>query len=633
MLPDVFKMKKVLKFFTIFAIVTFALSLPVGIFAQNLQTIAEVNGIDVILLIDTSGSMRASDKGRNAIEAANLFIDMMETKNSRVGIIAFNDNARAVIDMTVLNSQEDKELLKQKISSFEYEGYTDIGMWLKEAVASILGNVRDKNSPMVLLLTDGNIEIDPESNARTAEASYNDIVEVLATVGKKLPIYTIGLNYNGNVDTELLKTVSESTDARNYIVKEANNLPQIFNEIFADHIQSSLLELASFVADGENYNEVKIDIQSDFVAEANIIMLSEKEVADVLLFNPQGVQTEFNHDKINFSKSNKYSIIKVISPEKGVWTLKAKGVKGDNIRVNLIYQFDFDVELSAQPSKDGSPYVFTGSLIVNGKKVSDETIYKATASTLVVTDSMGNVLEEFPMKATKDGLVCEYTPTAASNIELFIQTTGKDFTKKSNIYKIEYVPAETQQPVPVETKAPEQPPSATPTPPMPEQAAKPLFSTSTILLLAVTVVIVVLLIVFVAFYLKSNKAKVFTGYIEVRAMDINEKYTSLETPSLATYVNKTSLSDFLSTSLKPKTEQAVRELPFKVDNIWLSPGNAGNEFVINLENKSDCIVSDIFGFVMEQNKIIWHKDQSIVIKGRGDTTGAKLEMTYRTDEV
>lgn len=586
-----------------------------------IPTIAEEpvrKGIDVVLLLDSSGSMRGSDRPRNSIEAAKMFIDMMELRNSRISIIGFNDAITGIVEMTEINTQSDKDSMKRTVDGFQYDGYTDIGMSLNKAVTAILEKTDGKNSPMILFLTDGVIEINPDNDAaRTEQESYDQVVEALALAGVKIPIYTIGLNHNDSVDKQLLDSISGTTKGRSYIISDADILPQIFNEIFADHIKSTLFELASFVADGQTYADVEINIDNDFVAEANIIMLTEREIVDVKLFDPDGNESEFDQNDISLSKSNKYSLVKVISPKKGVWNLKTKGVKNDKIRVNLIYQYDVDVEMSV--SKDNDTIQVTGNLVVNGERTTDTDLYNSATSSLIVTDSAGNTIDEIPLEPTESGFETEYIPETEEDIRMYIRVESEEFQKESNVAEIEF------------PKEPEQGEQTA----EPAEQTKPPKNTgtgSTNIILITALILLLILAAVAVLFIRGRQAVFFSGYIEVRAKDGKGKYTALETPALSTYVKKVSLHEFITNScLRSGLVEKVLKQSINPEMIFLSPGRHKNQDVIYIINNSDTVITDDYGNKKENKKILWQIDEKIIIKEKEDSIAA-LEMTYRKTE-
>ena len=97
------------------------------------------SGMDVVIVMDTSGSMQNSKGGGAdpegvAMEAAKLFVDMMESSGSRVGLVPFSDQLGNVVNLTDINSTADKEGVKSAISALSYGGDTDIGQAMQKAM-------------------------------------------------------------------------------------------------------------------------------------------------------------------------------------------------------------------------------------------------------------------------------------------------------------------------------------------------------------------------------------------------------------------------------------------------------------------------------------------------------------------
>lgn len=53
--------------------------------------------LDVVLVMDKSGSMKKSDPDRTSIEAAKMFIDMIKKSGANVSIVEFADGLRQMV--------------------------------------------------------------------------------------------------------------------------------------------------------------------------------------------------------------------------------------------------------------------------------------------------------------------------------------------------------------------------------------------------------------------------------------------------------------------------------------------------------------------------------------------------------
>lgn len=146
-------------------------------------------GIDIILAIDVSGSMKAVDfQPKNRLEAAKKVAEQFieKRRNDRIGLVIFAENSYTQCPLTL-----DYNILKsilEKISINEEANGTAIGMGLATSVARIKDSKAD--SKVIILITDG------RNNA--GEMQPFDAAELARTFGIK--VYPIGVGRKGKVD-------------------------------------------------------------------------------------------------------------------------------------------------------------------------------------------------------------------------------------------------------------------------------------------------------------------------------------------------------------------------------------------------------------------------------------------------
>jgi Ca-activated chloride channel family protein len=209
---------------------------------SNTQVTA--NGIDIVLLLDVSGSMQALDfalEGRrlNRIEVVksvvSKFID--ERPNDRIGIIAFAAAPYLVSPLTL-----DHDWLQQNLERVNV-GVGDDGTAIGSAIAAGVNRLRATvaKSKVVILLTDGinnTGKIAPLSAAEAAKA-----------LGVK--VYTIGVGVRGkapipvrdeagrmhvimatvDVDEKTLQTIAQETGGQFYRATDTDSLQRIYDQI------------------------------------------------------------------------------------------------------------------------------------------------------------------------------------------------------------------------------------------------------------------------------------------------------------------------------------------------------------------------------------------------------------------
>lgn len=385
--------------------------------------------LDVAIVIDKSGSMKQTDKNRLAIEAAKLFVDMMGVNGSRVGVVSFSNDAVRLVQVTDVTGISSKSQVKSAINSLAYDGDTDIGLALKAGI-DLVDSAKDiGNRKMILFFTDGRIDTQGK-NGRTDEQSREDTLNAIQSVSGRYPIYSIGLNADGSVDTELIQRMADSTDGRCYIVDNSDALPNIFNEIFADFIKSNIISLGSFVTDGVNYTEVPVDIPNSNILEANIIMLLEKDLMEVAVYGPDGNALPLDDKKVILSKSNMYYLLKLVSPQEGKWVVKIKGPKDCRVHVNLVYNYDLLLRCELKENPDGTRQV-TGHFEKEEQPITEKSFYEGFKAVATVKSSDGTT-GEYPMQAGDNGFSAGFKAEKPGDYTVTVRADSESVYRISN---------------------------------------------------------------------------------------------------------------------------------------------------------------------------------------------------------
>ena len=211
------------------ALVLFILALArPQIVRASVQSVSE--GIDIVLVVDTSGSMsEAGFGGSTKIDAVKRVVNdfLGGLRNDRVGIVVFSGEA-IVLGPPTLDYVASQKLVAP-IDTGTLAGGTAIGTGL----ATGINVLRDSaaRSKVVILLTDG-------------ENNSGDITPLDAANMAKLlavRVYTIGaVTIRGGadsdvssdtVDEQLMRKIAEDTGGHYYRVSDENSLAEVYREI------------------------------------------------------------------------------------------------------------------------------------------------------------------------------------------------------------------------------------------------------------------------------------------------------------------------------------------------------------------------------------------------------------------
>ena len=229
----------------------------------NTTTEIEASGIDILLAVDVSGSMKALDftlKGRTA-NRLDVVKSVMHTfiaarPNDRIGLLAFAGRPYMVSPLTL-----DHDWLLQRLDSLSV-GMVEDGTAIGSAIGSGLNRLRDREakSRIMILLTDG------MNNAGTVPPLV--AAEAAETLGIK--VYTIGAGTTGeapmqivdnfgrkrlirvkvDIDDETLGQVAEMTGGRYFRATDTKSLEKVYEEI--NTMETTIRKIKKF----ENYREL-----------------------------------------------------------------------------------------------------------------------------------------------------------------------------------------------------------------------------------------------------------------------------------------------------------------------------------------------------------------------------------------
>ena len=207
---------------------------------QDVIRTRTAEGIDIMLALDTSSSMRAEDFRPNRFEAAQAVAgSFVEGRVSdRVGLIVFAAEAYTQVPLTL-----DYDFLKRMLERVSI-GVVEDGTAVGTALATAVNRLKETEaeSKVVVLLTDGRNnrgEIDPATAA-----------EIASTIGVR--VYAIGVGAAGDesdalprghreerqpgeagVDEQMLRTVASTTGGRYFSASSKEALQRIYGEIDA----------------------------------------------------------------------------------------------------------------------------------------------------------------------------------------------------------------------------------------------------------------------------------------------------------------------------------------------------------------------------------------------------------------
>ncbi len=222
--------------------------------------------LNLVLLVDTSGSMNSEDKLPLAKKALNLLVDQLD-KDDRVSIVAYAGSAGAVLAPT---HGGEKTKIRSALEALASGGSTAGGEGLALAYRLAQENFSKSAVNRVILLTDGDFNVgidDPEK--------LKDFIAEKRKSGVYLSVYGFGRGNYNDVMMQGLAQTGNGTAAYIDTMQEARKL-------LRDDLAGSLFPIADDV-------KIQIEFNPALVAEYRLIGYETRLLA----------REDFNNDKVD----------------------------------------------------------------------------------------------------------------------------------------------------------------------------------------------------------------------------------------------------------------------------------------------------------------------------------------------
>ena len=212
---------------------------------------SNIEGIDIILAQDVSGSMLARDLKPDRLEASKKVAqDFVEGRpGDRMGLVVFAGESYTQVPLTTDHGVMIRMLKEMK------SGVIDDGTAIGDGLATAINRLKDSDavSKVIILLTDGmnnSGSVDPYTAAEMAKLFGIRVYTI--GVGSRgtapFPVQTLfGIQYQQmkvEIDEKLLATIANSSGGKYFRATSNQSLSEIYEEI--DKLERSKIEVTEF---------------------------------------------------------------------------------------------------------------------------------------------------------------------------------------------------------------------------------------------------------------------------------------------------------------------------------------------------------------------------------------------------
>jgi Ca-activated chloride channel family protein len=247
------RLRHVLVVFRILAISCFILALARpqrGISEEEILT----SGVDIVMLLDVSTSMKAMDFKPNRLGAAKKVVAefIKNRKSDRIGLVVFSAKAFTQCPLTL-----DYGVLLSFLENVTFTDPEDDGTAIGVALATAANRLRESKAKtkLMILLTDG----------KNTAGDLNPVTAARAVATQDIRVYTVGAGQRGrapypfqhplfgtqiqyiddSIDENVLKEIAEVCGAKFFRAQNREKLAEIYNKI--DQMEKTDIKVKSYM--------------------------------------------------------------------------------------------------------------------------------------------------------------------------------------------------------------------------------------------------------------------------------------------------------------------------------------------------------------------------------------------------
>ncbi len=272
---------------------------------------AASRGIDAVLVIDSSGSMKYNDPLKLRVPAAKLFVSLLGASD-RVGVISFSDLGYPIIGLTAPQPVSDQHRLFHAIDKISSRGaHTNLYDALRSAQKMLIREGDSNRRRYIILMSDG--KMDTGHKALDKSLTQRIKSQLLPQLRKQgIRVDTIAFTVNS--DATLLGAVARSTLGQFRFAHTDADLHRVFTGIFESTKHPNML-----VVKGGRF------LVDNSVREVTVVASKSGAGVRIVLQDPHGVRYRARTapSSMRWFASTRFDMITIVHPAPGRWAVLA----------------------------------------------------------------------------------------------------------------------------------------------------------------------------------------------------------------------------------------------------------------------------------------------------------------------
>jgi hypothetical protein len=267
--------------------------------------------------------MRQYDPHRLSVAATELFLTLAGPQDA-VSLVAFSDRAVPLVPLTSLTTPDTKAQLRSRLATLRFTGQTtDLAAALAAGLTSLPPRPGETSRDVVLLLTDGHLDLGAARRAKEPEALAQIRHTLLPQYQQRgIVLYTIA--FSPGADQPLLQEMARAAGGTFHYIESAARLHEAFRDLFILARQAEAIPVHG--------NTFLLD---NSIQEATLVVTKQDAREQVRLVTPtqQPVSATNVPPGTTWTSTPAYDLVQLTAPQPGLWQIESPKREGSSVGI------------------------------------------------------------------------------------------------------------------------------------------------------------------------------------------------------------------------------------------------------------------------------------------------------------